>query len=173
MATLTADSSGKITGRFTIPDGIPQGSKLVQFKGRGGGRASATYVGRGQITTQELRQTQTTTTVITDFVERYDPLAETFTLTATALISGADIWFVAKGSAGKTLLEIREVANGVPTQVVVASASLDTKNLLLNQWQRFSWTPVRLEAGREYAIVVGCDDAITACAVAEDRKSVV
>ena len=167
---LTANSQGVVTGRFTIPAGIPTGTKLVEFEGSGGSSARATFTGRGQITIQELRRVQTITTTITDNFERYDPLAETFTLNQTALISGVDLWFTAKGTTGRTFVEIRECENGVPTARVVASALLQTKNLLLNQWQRFSWAPVRCQGQREYAVVVGCDDAVTKCALAELGK---
>lgn len=169
MAT-TADSNGQITGRFTIPANIPTGMKLVEFAGAGGTKAQAFFTGRGQITRTELRQVQNRTTVITDNFERYDPLAETFTLDRPVLVSSADVWPIAKGTDGNTLVEIRECENGVPTQTVVVSAVKATPALLLGQWDRFSWEPVRLEAGREYAIVVGCDDPVTRVAVAELGK---
>lgn len=168
--SLQANGSGVVTGKFTVPSGVPVGAKLVQFEGRAGSRAAATFVGRGQITVRELRQVQTETTIVTTFLQRYDPLAETFTLDAAALISGVDVWVCAKGASGRTLVEIREVSNGVPTQVVVTSAVKQTTALLVGQYNRFSWAPLRLEAGREYAVVVACDDAVTAVGVAELGK---
>jgi hypothetical protein len=169
MAT-TADGTGKITGHFTIPSNIPIGTKLVEFVGQGGTKAQASFTGRGQITVTELRQVQNVTTVITSNFERYDPIAETFTPTSNILVSSVDVWPTAKGSSGNTIVEIRECENGVPTQTVVVSEVKKTNSLLLNQWQRFSWAPVRLQRGREYAIVVGCDDAVTKMATAELGK---
>lgn len=169
MAT-TADGNGQITGHFTIPAGVPIGTKLVEFEGAGGTKANAFFTGRGQITVTEMRQIQNRTTIVTQNFERYDPIAETFTLLADHIVSSVDVWPTAKGSSGNTIVEIRECDNGVPTQTVVVSDVKPTASLLLNQWQRFSWEGVRLQRGREYAIVVGCDDAVTRMATAELGK---
>ncbi|KAA5611567.1 hypothetical protein [Rhodovastum atsumiense] len=159
-----------MVGQFTIPVDVPVGSKLVKFQGRGGSKASATFVGRGKISVTELRAVQNIRTTTTEFFERYDPQAETFTLNSPALISGCDVWFCAKGTTGRTFAEIRTCENGWPTSEVVANAVVQTSTLLTDQWYRFSWPPVRLEAGREYALVIGCDDATTAISVAELGK---
>lgn len=167
---LTADGNGVVTGHFTVPANIPIGTKRVEFEGAGSSKAVATFTGRGQITVQELRRVQTITTTIVNNFERYDPLAETFTLNQAALVSGVDLWFTDKGTSGNTFVEIRECDAGVPSNRIVAAAVLKTANLLLNQWQRFSWAPVRAQENREYAIVVGCDDAVTRAALAELGK---
>lgn len=166
----TADANGQITGRFTIPAGVPIGTKLVEFAGAGGTKANAFFTGRGQVTVTEMRQIQNRTTIVTQNFERYDPIAETFTLTADRLVSSVDVWPTAKGASGNTIVEIRECDNGVPTQTVVVSDVKPTASLPLNQWVRFSWESVRLQRGREYAIVVGCDDATTRMATAELGK---
>ena len=36
---ITADSTGKLSGTFTIPADVPAGTKSVQFEGQGGSRA--------------------------------------------------------------------------------------------------------------------------------------
>lgn len=167
---LVADSTGRVAGKFTIPANVRPGSKLVKFDGTGGSTAQATFVGRGQITTTELRQVYTETTIITKHIECYDPLAETFTLAAPAFVSGADIWFCSKGSFGTTLVQIRNTVAGVPTRDVVAEARVPTTSLQTGRLVRFSWPPVRLEEGVEYALVVGCDDPVTSVGVAELGK---
>lgn len=167
---IQANAQGRVVGQFTIPADVPPGSKLTKFQGRGGSKASATFIGRGNISVTELRAVQNIRTTTTEWFERYDPQAETFTLDAPALISGVDIWFCAKGSAGRCFAEIRTVENGWPTQEVVANSITSSAALLLDQWHRFTWAPVRLEAGREYAVVIGCDDAVTSLAIAELGK---
>jgi hypothetical protein len=168
--TLTANSQGAISGHFTIPPNVKPGSKLVEFIGAGGSKGQATFVGRGQITIKELRQVNTETTIITTHLEAFDPLAETFTLAAPAFISGADIWMCAKGSSGVTLVQLRETIAGIPTREVLAEARIATASLTINQFHRFTWPPLRLEPGVEYALVIGCDDATTAVGVAELGK---
>ena len=69
---ITADHSGIARGKFTLPSGIPAGTKSVEFIGERGTRGLAQFIGRGEITIEERRR------VIT--VQRYDPLAQTFTL---------------------------------------------------------------------------------------------
>ncbi|MBI1207467.1 MAG: hypothetical protein GC191_09300 [Azospirillum sp.] len=164
--TVSADSGGVAAGRFTIPPGIPVGTKLVEFVGAGGSSGKATFVGRGEVTTEEMRMVQNVTHVTDVFTAIYDPLAETFTLDSPAMASGVDLWFVAKGTSGKMFVQIRETANGVPSGAVIASKILPTASLTLDGWFRIAWPPVRLEARVEYALVVGCDDAATSVAIA-------
>lgn len=166
---LTADSQGKVTGHFVVPANVPPGAKLVEFRGAAS-KSQATFVGRGQISATELRQVNTATTIVTTHIEAYDPLAETFTLAVPAFISGADIWICNKGGFGTTLVQVRETIAGVPTRNVLAEQRIPTNTLPTNQFVRFSWSPVRLEAGVEYALVIGCDDPTTAAGIAELGK---
>jgi hypothetical protein len=168
--SLTADSNGQVTGRFTIPANVPVGAKLVEFGTASGSTARATFVGRGQITVQEMRQVRVEHLIITHHLEAYDPLAETFTLSAPAFISYVDVWVCAKGASGVTMVQIRETANGVPTSAILAQRAITTSALVVGQWNRFSFTPTRLEQGVEFAVVVACDDATTAVGIAELGK---
>ncbi|PRD42331.1 DUF4815 domain-containing protein [Phyllobacterium phragmitis] len=52
---LPADETGVITGTFTIPAGVPTGTKTVYFQGSVGTVAAGSYVGRGTITVEEQR----------------------------------------------------------------------------------------------------------------------
>lgn len=164
---LQADNQGRVNGRFTIPNDVPAGAHLVTTEGRGGSRAGATFVGRGRITVTELRAVQNVRTITTEFWERYDPQGESFTLSEATLVSGAEVWFCQKGAAGRTFVELRGDENGWPTQEVIANAVVQTTALLTEQWMRFTWPPVRLEAGRQYWLIIGCDDPDTAIAIAE------
>ena len=87
---LTADSQGKVSGEFTVPAGIPAGSKSVSFTGAGGAYGEAVFVGQGNLTTQTLRQV----TNVTRWY--YDPLAQTFSLEKAVQLAGVDLWFTAK-----------------------------------------------------------------------------
>jgi hypothetical protein len=50
-----ANGEGVITGTFTIPADVPQGSKVVAFTGSVGTRATSTYIASGTITVEEYR----------------------------------------------------------------------------------------------------------------------
>ena len=165
MATLTADSTGKLTGRFTIPASVPAGSKSVVFDGRGGSHGEAVFTGQGKLTSTTLRKV----TKITRWT--YDPLAQTFMLAQALQLAGVDLWFTAKKS--EVRVQLRETSNGVPTRTVLAEKALAPADIVATgggHTRVLFDTPVTLEANTEYAIVVLCDDATTALAIAEMGK---
>jgi len=171
---LVADNSGKIKGKFTVPANVPAGTKLVQFIGNKGNYGEATYTGRGIITTEERRRV----TVITDIrrnettvvLTRFDPLAQTFTLSESRHIAGVDLWFSNRGTK-RVVVQIRDTSLGMPTQTVLAEGSIMPASINVNGTStRITWQPVWLEAGHEYAIVLLTDDADAAVRVAELGK---
>ena len=162
--SLTADSSGRIDGVFTIPADVPAGSKLVEFIGATT-QAQATFVGRGTLKTEELR-------MINSVVNRRlltwkgDPLAQTFILNQDYQVAALDLWFCDVGPTN-VLIQIRDVALGVPTLDVVAETLLTPDEITTSGPTRFKFPPVVLEADREYAVVVACNDAVSSVAIAE------
>ncbi|WP_440055495.1 hypothetical protein ACSLBF_04965 [Pseudoalteromonas sp. T1lg65] len=150
-----------ITGRFTIPEGVfPAGEKTVLFSGSGGTEGTATYTGSGQIRTETLTRVTTITT------QRWDPLAQTFTLTESRFIAAVELFFTAIGDK-PAQVQIREVEQGVPTQTILAQSRVASSDISSTGATRFSFTPVFLQAGQEYAIVVLTNDAEHAVAIAE------
>lgn len=171
---LVADNSGKIKGKFTVPANVPAGTKLVQFIGNQGSYGEATYTGRGIITTEDRRRV----TVITDIrrnettvvLTRFDPLAQTFTLSESRHIGGIDLWFSNRGTK-RVVVQIRDTSLGMPTQTVLAEGSIMPASINVNGTStRITWQPVWLEAGHEYAIVLLTDDGDAAVRVAELGK---
>lgn len=164
-AGTAANASGLLTGSFQIPQAIPAGAKLVEFLGAGGSYGSATYVGRGQIVTETRRR------ILTTVVNRWDPLAQTFTLPERRVIAGLDVWFTAKGGSAPVIVQIRETQVGIPTTTVLTEGRLAAADIKTDgNATRVLLDPVALEANREYAIVVLTDDANHAVSVAELGK---
>ena len=162
---LTADSQGKVSGEFTVPAGIPAGSKSVSFTGAGGAYGEAVFVGQGNLTTQTLRQV----TNVTRWY--YDPLAQTFSLEKAVQLAGVDLWFTAKN--GEVRVQIREVSSGVPTRTILAERILSPVDIVVGgggHTRVLFDAPVSLSAGAEYAIVILCDDADTKVSIAEMGK---
>jgi hypothetical protein len=56
-----ADENGRIVASFTIPEGVPVGTKLVQFFGDQGSYGEATYTGKNTVTIEERRKVTTVT----------------------------------------------------------------------------------------------------------------
>lgn len=161
--SLIANSQGQITGQFVIPANIPVGSKKVQFQGTTN-QATATFVGRGVITERELQQVTTTFVSGLDNWQG-DPLAQTFSLATDRMICGVRLKFSAK-STSRVFVQLRQCQNGYPTPIAIAEALLAPSAISLTDWTEFRWPPVYLKAGEEYAIVIACDDAVTALRVA-------
>ncbi|MCF6435231.1 hypothetical protein [Pseudoalteromonas sp. MMG022] len=164
---IQADENGRLTGRFTIPPQsevqIPAGVKSVVFQGKGGSMGAASYTGSGQIRTETLAQVTTITT------RRFDPLAQTFTLVQSRYIAAVELFFTAKGEES-VQVQIREVVQGIPTQTVLAQSAVESSGISLTEATLFSFSPVLLQAGQEYAIVVLTDGADHEVAIAELGK---
>ena len=166
---ITADHSGIARGKFTLPSGIPAGTKSVEFIGERGTRGLAQFIGRGEITIEERRR------VIT--VQRYDPLAQTFTLlTEGRHIAAIGLWFEDIGTLPVTV-QIRETATGLPTGAVLAETRITADAIRPDGEETvvdFA-TPVYIEALQESAIVILTDDNRHSLAIAEvgqyDRRA--
>lgn len=178
--TLVANGSGVVTGKFTIPAGIPSGSKSVQFFGAGGSRGTATFSGQGTIERRTWQQQTTVTEVRWSSPpepqggngDSYtDPLAQTFVLDANTQVSGVDLWFTAVPTT-TTRVQIRTTIAGVPDTTIVGEAVVQPSAITATGTNtRITFTaPVLLLGGVQYAIVVLCADAVGALSVAELGK---
>lgn len=177
MATLVANPAGEIAGKFTIPANILAGTKAVRVVGAGGQAGVTSFTGRGTIRTEERRRVNTITTNLSGEVffggggDRTDPLAQTFTLNEGRHVAGSDFWFVAKDS-NDVIVQIRDTSVGVPGQNVLAEKRMKAADIAIGgaSTRVLFDTPVWLDAGREYAVVLLSDSAVAAVAVAELGK---
>jgi hypothetical protein len=168
-----ANANGQIVASFTIPEGVPVGTKLVQFFGDQGSYGEATYTGKNTVTIEERRQVTTVTLssqqVTTVVLNRYDPLAQTFTLQESRHIGGIDLWFENKG-AKRVVVQIRDTNLGLPNQTILAEGSIYPDSINIVGSTMIAWTPVFLERNHEYAIVILTDDADAAIMIGELGK---
>jgi hypothetical protein len=163
MSTITADNHGVAQGNMTVPEGIPAGTVLVKVVGDQGSVGTTTYTASGTVTTESRR-------IVNTVVTRYDPLAQTFTLTEGRHIAAVDLWFKNKGTS-RVLVQIRETTVGFPNQNVIAQGYVYPAGINTNGTHtRVLFTPAWLEANIEYAIVILTDDAETSVAVVELGK---
>lgn len=166
--TLTANPSGVVTGKFTIPANVPTGNKEIVAIGSAGSRGSAVFSGVG---TEELQTWQQQTTIITRVAPtRIDPLAQTFTTDRNAQVTGVDLWFAtAPTTTGR--VQIRTTTAGFPDQTILADAAFAPSSVSVGTSTRILFeAPVRLTGGVEYALVIMCDDAVGALSIAELGK---
>lgn len=170
--TLVANPSGVVEGKFTIPPNVAAGTKLVRFAGSGGSYGSANFVGQGVLTTNTMQQQTTVRTVLSPapMPVGIDPLAQTFSLQSATQVGGVDLFVTAKG-ATPFIVQLRETQVGLPTRTVLAETQLRPEQIAVNAWNRFAFQmPVSVMPDIEYAIVVLCNDADGAVAVAELGK---
>lgn len=163
--TFTANSQGIAVGHFTVPVNVRAGAKRVQIFGNNGSYGEGVFVGQG------IRRDRTLRQVTSLFYEGngFDPLAQTFSLPASITITGVDLWFTAKGSS-RIIVQIRDTTTGFPNQTVITQSELTPSQIATTGPTRATWSPIQLEANREYAIVIACDDAIAEVAIAELGK---
>lgn len=159
---LVADKDGVVNGSFTVPSGVPAGTVQVEVLGDQGSRGTGTYTASGTIRTEQRRIVNTVT-------YRYDPLAQTFTLSEGRHIAGVDLWFKKKGTS-RILVQIRETTAGFPNQNIIAQASIKQSQISLTSYTRATFRPIWLEPNVEYAIVVLTDDPQSALAICELGK---
>ncbi|MEC4090577.1 hypothetical protein [Pseudoalteromonas rubra] len=161
---IKADSNGQIRGRFLIPGNVPVGSKDVRFIGEKDSMGQARYTGNATIRSETVRRINSIVTV------RYDPLAQTFTLPERRFMAAVELWFKKTGKEA-VRVQIRETELGIPNQTVLAEATLEQGDIKLGgEPTLFEFTPVSLNAGEEYAIVVLTDGDEHEVAIAELGK---
>lgn len=161
---LIANNQGRISGKFTIPANVPAGRKEVAIGGSQGNRGTAMFVGEGSVTDQVLRSFTTIN------FNRYDPLAQTFSMLQAEQVKGIDLFITAKGLK-PVRVQVRETAFGVPTQTVLSEAVLIASAITAGAWNRFEFpSPVSLSPNVEYAMVVLSEEATPALGIAELGK---
>lgn len=168
--TFAANAQGIATGHFTIPANVRAGSKQVRVFGANGNYGESVFTGQGAHVDQTLQNTITENWFFQQIWQnRVDPLAQTFSLPVATTITGVDLWFTAKGTS-RVIVQIRDTTTGFPNQTIFAQAELTPAQIATTGTTRATWSPLRLEANHEYAIVVACDDADTTLAIAELGK---
>lgn len=165
--TLIADSSGNLSGKFTVPANVPVGAKPVAALGAGGSYGIATYTARGTVTNEERRLV----TTITEQRFSVDPIAQTFQLSESRHVGGVDLWFTVAG-VDDVVVQIRDTASGFPGKSVLAEKRIAASSIVIggNHTRIAFDAPVWLDSGIEYAIVVLTDGATAALSVAELGK---
>ena len=183
-STLTTDANGTVSGTFLIPNNsalnFPTGEKEFKLTQSSTNddettttSATAMYTAAGLIETREnvIISTRTpfiqktsagnqTTGASRDTGRRVnwgDPLAQSILLDKAAFITSVALNFTTKDDAIPVQVQIREMVNGFPTQVVVpfSDVTLNPSAVSTSAATTFTFpSPVYLQDGVEYAITV-------------------
>lgn len=144
----SADVSGNVDTTFVIPDGIPNGTKLVRIIGTDTRKEGfAYYVG--------IHEKKNTVNYY--YQIQIDPIAQTFKLSENRLITGVQFWLSTSGTSDMRI-EIRDVSNGYPSTNTLASCIIPQSELqTANKWVSADFdVPVFLSADVEYCITILC-----------------
>jgi hypothetical protein len=176
--TLAANSSGQISGTFTIPGSMPTGRVMVYAEGSGGSYAQALFVSNGYYDIETVQRTTTMTRFITRTVtttvaprptadnsgnnrsDRVDPVAQSFLLTEDRFILGVNLRFAAFGDKSKGILvEVVKTEHGFPTGESIAQSFTSIQTATLGGWVQVRFTtPIFIPGGIEHAFIVRTDD---------------
>ena len=169
----TADSTGLVTGSFTVPAGIPAGSKEVRFLGNQGSLGMATYTGQGTLITRRFNQVTTTTTNFwwqPPVFWGWDPLAQSFSLDESRHVTSVDIFMHDVGTKD-LVVQLRESDNGQPTREALLQVRVKASDLNTSGATRVEFPfPIYLNAEQEYWLVFLTDDQDHSMRVAELGK---
>lgn len=195
--TQTANSDGIIEGSFTIPAGIPVGTRAVRATGAAGSFARALFVGEGTIDIVTMRRVnlvtreapppvivqQTIIQQVSNPVANWggdnsgngggdngpDPLAQTFTLPEPRHIVGVNFKFTEIGDRSNGVrVQLCTVLNGYPTNEILAEAFINMQTPQVGDLVQARFdAPVFLSSDREFAFVIMTDDADHAVAISQ------
>lgn len=100
----------------------------------------------------------------------YDPLAQTFRLPETKMISGVELFVREKGDTDITV-QIRKTQNGFPTDNMLSTVLKRPQDITVGQWNTWEFPePILLNGEEEYCFVVLCNDDTAELAIAEMGK---
>lgn len=120
--SVRPDIEGNLEASFTVPANVPCGTVEVKlFDGNLEGSAQYRATGRDRVVQETILITQT--------VHRYvDPLAQTFVLSDTRILTGIDLYFANKDNHSATV-QIRNVEVGMPGKLIYSEAVILAKDI--------------------------------------------
>ena len=154
--TIKADSRGRFTAKFSIPEKSPCGTVNVEIK-NATNKGTAVYTAQGR---KQVIQTTVLTTKIT--VNPYDPLAQAFQFDEDTVLTQVGLFFATKDSDKNMVVQIRNMVNGYPgttvyDEIVVESEDIYTSNNgTIETVVKFS-QPVYCNANEQYCICLLSD----------------
>ena len=168
---VNVTSSTAAGTRFTTPTD-PNGKTYIMFYSPG----SSTYRGPFDVTGQYVFEVLWQGNLSTCLGLPHDPVAQTFYISTGdhpdgVFITSVDLFFKNKGDTLPIEVQIRPVVNGFPSSNTIipgATTTLDPEDIKISNFPdaanastntRFTFpTPVYLNSGYEYAVVVITDD---------------
>ena len=132
--TVTTDSNGSFSGKFSVPSNVPVGTVETIFT-NDKDSCVTTYTASGMTQHTGVYYTDETyfnTQYVTAYVS--DPVAETFQLPQDSYVTSFDIPFGSVDLTEPVKFQLREVSNtGYPTSTVYANVTVPSANIKTSQ----------------------------------------
>jgi len=132
--TVTTDSNGAFSGKFSVPSNVPVGTVETIFT-NDKDSCVTTYTASGMTQHTGVYYTDETyfnTQYVTAYVS--DPVAETFQLPQDSYVTSFDIPFGSVDLTEPVKFQLREVSNtGYPTSTVYANVTVPSANIKTSQ----------------------------------------
>jgi Domain of unknown function (DUF4815) len=157
--TMRANSAGEMKATFTIPANIKTGTREVKiFNASNTATGAFTSIGTKQTTTDKIITTRISLTAI-------DPLAQTFQFEKDTFLTSVGTYFSAKNDIHNVLVQIRNVDNGYPGNVILAEKVLTPSQVLVSENASLETKvtfddPVLCSAGQQYCMVYLTDSDV-------------
>lgn len=149
-ANVTIDGSGNLTGTIDIPAGSLIGTKKIEIEGDMGTKAVG-YISDGVAIDPDDRRF-----LRASFDSIFAPHAQTFYVPESRYFAQIKVYFVNRDPVNQepVVLQVRKVAEGRPTQEVLAESRVEYANLSSGAWIDFDFDPVYMLEDTEYAFVL-------------------
>ena len=167
--SVKSKNDGTLSATFMIPAGVLTGIREVKLVSNiavdnhvtsGFALYQATGLDRTYRETIETTTTVLVSRTITNVQYNSDPVAQTFMVDQTTILTGVDLFFEARPAEDVPIqVQIKTVVNGMPTSTIIGQGNLSVTqvNVSANASAATRFVlddPVVLEPGKEYAFVI-------------------
>ena len=167
--SVRANAAGKFKCSFMIPSGTRTGTRLITIANVNN-EGSCTYQAEG-------RKQITETTVLTRevHIQPVDPLAQSFSVAQSCLVSKVGLFFTAKDLNAPAIVQIRNMVNGFPGRDVLAQQLVEPSDITASSKADVETIvsfpkPSFCRAEEQYCVVVLSHSNVHALGVAELGK---
>jgi len=164
--TVRSNASGEVKAKFTIPQGIRTGTReVVLSNANNTATAPFTSIGTRRTTIDTITTTRITGTIV-------DPLAQSFEFPQDTVLTSVGAYFSAKDANKNVIVQIRNMVNGYPGQIVYGEKVLKPTQINVSATAATETKvtfddPIMCAANEQYCMVFLTDSATPAMWVAD------
>ena len=168
LQVVTADSNGSLVSLFELPAGIPAGEIPIVVTPVSSPPATLRFRSQGIAVSEVLQRTLTRTVVrnIENLIS--EPVAQTFLVNETQMLTGMEFIVTAVGQVTNPIqVQIKNVEAGLPGGILFGETVLAGADLGLGRKRVTFHQPLLLQGNNTYSVVLLTDDPDHAIALAK------